>query len=97
MEFTPRNTEELLRGMELKQKEEEKDKKHTGKLIKKTDIKSAKAIYVIGQRKTCCREEVPESDCARKETVDIDIVKTSGQIAKKMDKKNSKKCKNKKS
>ena len=36
-----------------------------------------KAIKVIGQRKAFHRQRIPESSCARKETVDIDILVTS--------------------
>ena len=32
-----------------------------------------KATKIIGQRKTFYRQRIPESSCARKETVDIDI------------------------
>ena len=33
-----------------------------------------KAIKIIGQRKAFYRQRIPESSCARKETVDIDIL-----------------------
>ena len=33
-----------------------------------------KATKIIGQRKAFYRHRVPESSCARKETVDIDIL-----------------------
>ena len=36
-----------------------------------------KVTKIIGQRKAFCRQRVPESSCARKETVDIDILITS--------------------
>ena len=36
-----------------------------------------KANKVIGQRKAFYRQRIPESSCARKETVDIDILVTS--------------------
>ena len=36
-----------------------------------------KATKIIGQRKAFYRQRIPESSCARKETVDIDILKTS--------------------
>ena len=35
------------------------------------------AIKIIGQRKTFYRYRIPEPRCARKETVDIDILVTS--------------------
>ena len=36
-----------------------------------------KAIYIIGQRKAICGQRIPESSCATKETVDIEILITS--------------------
>ena len=36
-----------------------------------------KATKIIGQRKAFYRRRIPESSCARKETVDIDILATS--------------------
>ena len=36
-----------------------------------------KAIYIVGQRKAFYRKIIPEPNCARKETVDIDILVTS--------------------
>ena len=36
-----------------------------------------KATKIIGQRKAFYRHRIPESSCARKETVDIDILVTS--------------------
>ena len=36
-----------------------------------------KAIWIIGQRKAFYRQRIPESTCARKENVDIDILVTS--------------------
>ena len=38
---------------------------------------SLKAIYIIGQRKPFYGQRIPESSCAGKETVDIDILITS--------------------
>ena len=35
-----------------------------------------KAIKIIGQRKAFYRQRIPEFSCARKETVDIDILVT---------------------
>ena len=34
-------------------------------------------LEVIGQMKASYKERIPESSCARKETVDIDILATS--------------------
>ena len=36
-----------------------------------------KVTKIIGQRKAFYRQRIPESSCARKETVDIDILATS--------------------
>ena len=36
-----------------------------------------KASKIIGQRKAFYRQRIPEPSCARKETVDIDILVTS--------------------
>ena len=36
-----------------------------------------KATKIIGQRKAFYRQQIPESSCARKETVDIHILVTS--------------------
>ena len=36
-----------------------------------------KATYIKGQRKPFYRQRIPESSCAREETVDIDILVTS--------------------
>ena len=36
-----------------------------------------KATKIIGQRKAFNRQRIPEFSCARKETVDIDILVTS--------------------
>ena len=36
-----------------------------------------KATKIIGQRKEFYRQRIPESSCARKKTVDVDILVTS--------------------
>ena len=36
-----------------------------------------KATNILGQRKAFCRHRISESSCARKETVDIDILMVS--------------------
>ena len=57
--------------------------KHTGNLFRKNlQLKMSansriKASKTIGQRKAFCRQEIPESTCVRKETVDIGILVTS--------------------
>ena len=43
-----------------------------------------KATKIIGQRKAFYRQIIPESSCARKETVDIDILVTSRNGDRKM-------------
>ena len=40
-------------------------------------VNSRVNVKIIGQRKAFYRQKVPESSCARKETVDIDILVTS--------------------
>ena len=35
-----------------------------------------KATKIIGQRKAFCRQRIPESSCARKETVDMEVLVT---------------------
>ena len=68
--------------MELQEKEE-KDENHRGKLYRKNPRKKVsinsriKAIYIIGQRKVFCGQRIPESSCARKGTVNIEILITS--------------------
>ena len=42
-----------------------------------------KATKIIGQRKAFCKQRIPESSCAKKETVDIDILVTSRNGEKK--------------
>ena len=43
-----------------------------------------KATQIIGQRKAFYRQRIPEFSCARKETVDIDILVTSRNGDRKM-------------
>ena len=45
-----------------------------------------KAMWIIGGRKTFYRQRIPEPSCARKETVDTDILVTSRKIRKKSEK-----------
>ena len=40
-------------------------------------IVSFKTISIMSQRKVYCRQRIPQSSCARKETADKDIIKTS--------------------
>ena len=68
--------------MQLQEKEE-KDKNHRAKLYRKNPRKNVfinsrlKAIYIIGQWKAFCGQRIPESTCAWKETIDIEILITS--------------------
>ena len=41
------------------------------------------ATKVIGQKKAFYRQKTPDSSCARKNTVDIDILITSGNVDRK--------------
>ena len=43
-----------------------------------------RATQIIGQRKAFYRQKIPKSSCARKETVDIEIVVTSKNGHKKI-------------
>ena len=60
-----------------------KRKRRKGKLYRKNPRKKVfinstfKAIYIIGQRNAFYGQKIPESSCARKETVDIEILITS--------------------
>ena len=78
---------------ELRQKEEKKDEMNKG--LRKRALASGqrkrvsidsrfKAILIISQRKTICRQRPPEPSCARKETADIDILKTSSNGVRKI-------------
>ena len=42
-----------------------------------------KATKIIGERKAFYRQIIPESSCARKETIDIEILVTSGMVTEK--------------
>ena len=39
-----------------------------------------KVTKIIGQRRAFLRQRIPESSCAKKETIDIDILVTSRTI-----------------
>ena len=67
--------------MELQEKKEKKIKSKQEKVFRKNlNIEGVyyrlKAVSIIGQRKAFHRQRIPESSCARKETVDIDILPT---------------------
>ena len=89
MEFTPCKTEQSLRGMKLQEKEAQKDNRiQEISLEEPTDEMSLysrlKATKIMGQRKAFYRQRIPEFSCARKETVDIDILVTSRNGDKKI-------------
>ena len=42
-----------------------------------------KATKIIGQRKAFYRQRIPGSNCAREETVDVDILVTSRDVDRK--------------
>ena len=79
MGFTPCKIEQPLGGMELQEKETQKDYSIQEIGLERTYIQKMsvnsrlKATKIIGQRKAFYRQRIPESSCARKETVDIDI------------------------
>ena len=67
--------------MELQEKKEKKIKSKQEKVFRKNlNIEGVyyilKAVSIIGQRKAFHRQRIPESSCARKETVDIDVLPT---------------------
>ena len=83
MGFNPCKDEQPLRDMELQEKETQKDysiheisleRTYSSKMSVNSKLKDTK---IIGQRKAFYRQKIPESSCARKETVDIDIFVTS--------------------
>ena len=67
----------------VKRKRSRKRVKHTGNLFRKNlQLKRCvnsrlKATKIMGQRKAFYWQRIPESSCARKETVDLDILVTS--------------------
>ena len=73
MGFTPCKAELPLRGMELQEKEAQKDY-----IIQEKRCVRLKATKIIGQRKAFHRQKIPGSSCARKEIVHTDILVTSG-------------------
>ena len=70
--FTPCKAEKPLQGMELQEKKHKKDYRiQKICLERKMSVNSGlKATKIIGQRKAFYRQGIPESSCARKETVD---------------------------
>ena len=53
------------------------------KTLQGKEFQEKESIYIIRQRKAFHRQRIPESNCARKETVDIDILVTSTNDARK--------------
>ena len=83
MGFTPCKAEQPLRGMELQEKQAQKDhsieeicleRAYSSKASVNSRLQAAK---IIDPRKAFYRQRIPESSCARKKTVDIDILVTS--------------------
>ena len=68
--------------MESQEKEAQNRLQYTANLFRKNlQLKMSvnsrlKATKIIGQRKAFYRQRIPEFSCARKETVDIDILVT---------------------
>ena len=83
MGFTPCKAEQPLQNMELQEKKHKKDCRIQEICLERTYSKKIsvnsgiKATKIIGQRKAFYRQRIPEFSCARKETVDIDILVTS--------------------
>ena len=83
MGFTPCRAEQPPLGMELQEKEEQKDYSIQEICSERTQSQKMsvnsrlKATKIIGQRKAFYRERIPEFSRARKGTVDIDILVTS--------------------
>ena len=63
--FTPRKAKQPLWGMELQEKEAQKDYS-----IQMSINSRLKATKIIGQRKAFYRQRIPESSCVRKEIAD---------------------------
>ena len=83
MGFTLCKAEKPLRGKELQEKDAQKDYSIQKICLERTYSKKVsansrlKATKIISQRKAFNGQRIPESSCARKETVDIDILVTS--------------------
>ena len=82
MGFTPCKAEQLLQGMELQEKEAQKDYRIQEICLERTYSQNMsvdsrfKATKIIGQRKAFSRQRIAESSCQRKETVYIDTLVT---------------------
>ena len=74
--FTPCKAEQPLQGMELPAKEAKKTIEYSGNLFRK-NLQLLKATKIIGQRKAFYKQRIPESNCPRKEPVDMGIIITS--------------------
>ena len=86
--ITPCKAEQPLWDMKLQEKEEQeqniffKMKVHK-KCVEKTIYRwkvsvssKLKVIWIIGQKKVFYSQRIPESNCGRKETIDLDILIT---------------------
>ena len=72
LRFTPCKAEQPLWVMELQEKKHIKVKEYRKSVPKKMSVNSRlKVTKIIGQRKVFSRQRIPESTCARKETVKI--------------------------
>ena len=85
---SPCKAEQSLQGMELQEKEAQKrqsiqeiclERTHSWKMSVNSRLKANK---IVGQRKAFFKQRILESSCAKKETVDIDILGTSRNIVK---------------
>ena len=70
----PCKTEQLLQGMELQEKEAQKDTNYKKSVQKESINSRLKAIYIMDQKKAFYRQRTPEPSCAKKETADIDLL-----------------------
>ena len=85
MGFTTCKTEQPLQGIKLQEKKNTVRLSHIGNLFRKnlhlkdvcvnSRLKGKENIQT--KRKAFYRQRIPESSCARKETVDIDMLVTS--------------------
>ena len=73
--LTPCKTDEPLKGMEVQEKEAKKIKAYRKSIVSVNS--KLKATKIIGQRKAFYGQRIPQLRCARKETVDINILVTS--------------------
>ena len=60
-----------------KKKKHKKIKAYRQSVLEEPTVKTCALIQIIGKRKASHRQRIPESSCARKDTVDTDILVTS--------------------